>query len=47
MAKIGSSARGASTLEGSGGMVPKEILKFSFSKIHIIFCVFSRDLTKK
>ena len=33
--KIGSSAKGAGTLEGSGGMLPREILKFSFSKIHI------------
>ena len=33
--KIGSSAKGAGTLEGFGGMVPREILKFSFSKIHI------------
>ena len=33
--KIGSSAKGAGTLEGSGGMPPREILKFSFSKIHI------------
>ena len=33
--KIGSSAKGAVTLEGSGGMLPREILKFSISKIHI------------
>ena len=33
--KIGSSAEGAGTLEGSGGMLPRENLKFSFSKIHI------------
>ena len=29
--KIGSSAKGAGTLEGSRGMLPQEILKFSFS----------------
>ena len=34
-AKIGSSAEGASTLGGSGGMLPREILQFSFSKMHI------------
>ena len=33
-AKIVSSAEGASTLEGSRGMLPREILKFSFSKMH-------------
>ena len=34
-AKIGWSAEGTSKLGGSGGMLPREILKFSFSKIHI------------
>ena len=34
-ARIGSSAEGASILGGSGGMLPREILKFSFSKMHI------------
>ena len=34
-AKIGPSAEGTSTLGGSGGMLPREILKVSFSKIHI------------
>ena len=34
--KIISSAEGASTLGGSGGMFPQEILKFSFSKVHIL-----------
>ena len=29
-------AQGASTLEDSGGMLPREILKFSFSKMHIL-----------
>ena len=33
--KIRSSAKGARTLEGSGGMLPRGILKFSFSKIYI------------
>ena len=33
--KIGLSAKGAGTVEGSGGMLPREILKCSFSKIHI------------
>ena len=31
-----SSAEGASRLGGSGGMLPREILKFSFSKTHIL-----------
>ena len=31
--KIGLSAEGASTLGESGGMVPREILKLSFSKM--------------
>ena len=34
-AKIGSSAAGASTLERSGGMLPRKILKFSLFKMHI------------
>ena len=33
--KIASGAKGVGTLEGSGGMLPREIFKFSFSKIHI------------
>ena len=32
---IGSCVERASRLERSGGMVPREILKFSFSKMHI------------
>ena len=32
----GSSAKGASTLGGSGGMLPQKILKFSFSKMHVL-----------
>ena len=35
LAKIGWSAEGASKLGGSGSMLPWEILKFSFSKMHI------------
>ena len=35
-AKIVSSAEGASTLGRSGGMRPWEILKFGFSKMHIL-----------
>ena len=35
-AEIVSSAEGASMLGGSGGMLPREILKFSFSKVHIL-----------
>ena len=31
-----SNAEGASRLVGSGGMLPREILKFSFSKVHIL-----------
>ena len=34
-AERGSSIGGANTLGGSGGMLPREILKFSFSKTHI------------
>ena len=34
-AKIGSSAEGATTLGGSGGIVRREILKINFSKMHI------------
>ena len=34
-AKIGWSDEGASTAGGSGGMLPREILKFTFSKIRI------------
>ena len=32
---------------GSGGMLPREILKFSFSKMHILRQYSQRDLTKK
>ena len=35
LTKIGLSAKDAGTLEGSGGMFLREILTFSFSKIHI------------
>ena len=35
-AEKGSSAEGASTLGGSEGMLPREILKFSFSTMHIL-----------
>ena len=34
-AKIGWTAEGASKLGGSGGMLSREILKFSFFKMHI------------
>ena len=34
-AERGSSIGGVSTLGGSGGMLPREILKFGFSKTHI------------
>ena len=34
-AKIGWTVEGASKLGGSGGMLPREILKFSSSKMHI------------
>ena len=34
-AKIGSSTEGTGTLGGSGGMLAQEVLKFSFSKMHI------------
>ena len=34
-AERGSSTGGASAVGGSGGMLPREILKFSFSKTHI------------
>ena len=33
--KIGLSAQGVGTLEGSRGMLPREMLTFSFSKINI------------
>ena len=42
---IGSSARGASTLGGSGGMLPREFLKFSFSKMHILHIL--REIQRK
>ena len=35
-AKIVSSAGGVSTLGGSGGILPRKILKFGFSKMHIL-----------
>ena len=35
LAKIGLSGESASILEASGGTLPREILKFSFSKIYI------------
>ena len=35
-AERGSSIGGVSTLGGSGGMLPREILKFGFSKTHIL-----------
>ena len=35
LAKMGSSAEGANTLGRSGGMLRQEVLKFSFSKMHI------------
>ena len=33
--RVGAAEMGANTLEESGGMLPREILKFSFSKTHI------------
>ena len=33
--RVGAAEMGVSTLGGSGGMLSREILKFSFSKTHI------------
>ena len=43
--RVGPAKIGASTLGGSGGMLPREILKFSFSKI--TFGAFSERIKKK
>ena len=42
----GLNAGGASTLGGSGGVFPREILKFSFSKTHVNFSAISERINE-